>query len=153
MPVNPDFKDLFFELSVAEARFLVVGAHAVIYYTAPRYTKDLDIWIDPTLKNASRVYGALSRFGAPMETLEVEDLATPGTIFQIGVEPNRIDVITAIEGLVFGEAWEHGVHSTYGEIPIVLLSLNDLLVNKRSVGRPQDLLDVDALERAKSSSG
>ncbi|HEX9731147.1 MAG TPA: hypothetical protein VGG06_04075 [Thermoanaerobaculia bacterium] len=151
MPVNPDFRDLFSELSAVEARYLVVGAHAVIYHATPRYTKDLDIWIEPTPDNAQRVYTALTRFGAPMETLEVEDLATSGTIFQIGVEPNRIDVITELKGLSFAGAWQRRIHSTYGDVPVALLGLDDLLVNKRSVGRPQDLLDVGALERARNS--
>ena len=151
MSVNPDFKDLFSELSAAEARFLVVGAHAVIYYATPRYTKDLDIWIEPSEDNARRVYLALSRFGAPMESLETRDLATPGTIFQIGLEPNRVDVITEVEGLSFSEAWDKRVPSTYGEIPIFILGIDDLLSNKRAVARPQDLLDVEALERAKKA--
>lgn len=75
MPVNPDFKDLFSELYAVKARFLVVGAHAVIYHAAPRYTKDLDIWSEPTPENARRTYQALGNFGAPMEDLvDVETL-------------------------------------------------------------------------------
>jgi hypothetical protein len=96
---NRDFKDLFSALSVADARFLVVGAHAVMLYTAPRYTKDLDIWVEPTRENAERVHAALIAFGAPMSDLAVGDLAELGTIFQMGVEPNRIDVITSIDGV------------------------------------------------------
>lgn len=153
MPVNPDFRDLFSELSVVEARYLVVGAHAVIFHATPRYTKDLDVWIEPTEDNAQRVYTALTRFGAPMETLAVEDLATSGTIFQIGIEPNRIDVITEVEGLTFVDAWQRRVLSTYGDVPIALLGLDDLLVNKRAVGRQQDLLDVESLELVRSSPG
>jgi hypothetical protein len=84
-----------------------------------------------------------------MESLSPEDLATPGTIFQIGVEPNRIDVVTALQGLRFEEAWPARVSSTYGEVPIAILGLDDLLRNKRAVARPQDLLDVEWLERVK----
>lgn len=148
MGVNPDFKDLFSELCATEARFIVVGGHAVIFHATPRYTKDIDIWVGPSPENARRVYDALGNFGAPMETLAVEDLATPGTIFQIGIEPNRIDIITEVEALSFEESWQRRVSSTYGGIPIAVLSHGDLLVNKRSVARPQDLLDVQALERA-----
>jgi hypothetical protein len=93
MGINRDFRDLLSELSDLEARFLVVGAHAVIFHTTPRYTKDLDIWVEPAPENASRVYEALARFGAPLDDLTVADLSTPGTIFQIGVEPNRIGVL------------------------------------------------------------
>ncbi len=97
MGINRDFRDLFSELCAVDARFLVIGAHAVMFHAVPRYTKDLDVWIEPSPANARRVHAALARFGAPMESLEVEDLATPGTIFQIGVEPNRIDIVTAVE--------------------------------------------------------
>ncbi len=147
MGVNPDFKDLFSELCALDARFIVVGAHAVIFHTTPRYTKDIDVWVDPAPENGRRVYEALTRFGAPMESLVAEDLAIPGTIFQIGIEPNRIDIITAIEALSFEDSWERRVASTYGGLPIAVLSREDLLTNKRSVARPQDLLDVEALER------
>ncbi len=149
MGINRDFRDLFSELRAADARFLVIGAHAVMFHAVPRYTKDLDVWVEPSPANARRVYAALARFGAPMETLAPEDLATEGTIFQIGVEPNRIDVVTAVEGLRFADAWEARVTSTYGEVPISILGLDDLLRNKRAVARPQDLLDVEWLERVK----
>lgn len=151
MPVNPDFRDLFSELNGADVRFLVIGAHAVIYYAAPRYTKDLDVWTDPTPDNARRTHQALARFGAPMESLEVEDLATPGTIFQIGIEPNRIDIVTEVKGLTFDAAWEHRERSSYGGVPISILGLDDLLINKKAVGRPQDLLDVDSLKLVERS--
>ena len=98
MAANPDFKDLFSELYAAHAEFLVVGAHAVMFYTAPRYTKDLDVWVRPTAGNAARVHRALTAFGAPMSDLTSDDLARPGTIFQIGVAPNRVDILTSIEG-------------------------------------------------------
>lgn len=93
MATNPDFKDLFSALCDAGAEFIVVGAHAVMYFTEPRYTKDLDVWIRPTRPNAEKVHRALTSFGAPMSDLTVEDLAGPGTIFQIGVAPNRIDIL------------------------------------------------------------
>jgi hypothetical protein len=126
MATNPDFRDLFSALFAEGAEYLLVGAHAVMLYTTPRYTKDLDIWVRPSVDNAARVYRALVAFGAPMADLTLEDLAVSGTIFQIGVEPNRIDVVTSVDGLEF----------------------EDLLKNKRAVARPQDLLDVERLERA-----
>ena len=148
MASNPDFKDLFSALSAADARFIVVGAHAVMCYTAPRYTKDLDVWVEPTGENAGRVYGALVVFGAPMADLTTADLAVPGTIFQMGVEPNRVDVITSIEGVDFVGAWNRRIHSTYDGIPIAILSIADLLTNKRLVNRDQDRIDVAKLEAA-----
>ena len=93
---------------------------------------------------------ALAAFGAPLADLTTEDLAVPGTIFQIGIEPNRIDILTSIEGIQFAEAWERGAGSTHGDVPIAILGLEDLLRNKRAVARPQDLLDVERLEQRRS---
>jgi hypothetical protein len=149
VPTNPDFRDLFSELSTAGAEFIVVGAHAVMFYAEPRYTKDLDIWIRPTRGNAERVHRALAAFGAPLDDLQVDDLAVPGTIFQIGMAPNRIDVVTSISGVDFEGAWSRKVATTYGELPIHVLSMEDLIANKRAVGRPQDLIDLEHLERAR----
>jgi hypothetical protein len=146
MSVNSDFRDLFFELNAAEARYLVVGAYAVTFHGRPRYTKDLDILVDPTPENAARVYKALASYGAPLKDVTVKDLATPGIVYQMGVEPSRIDVITEIEAVVFGPAWERRVESVYGDCPIHMLSKADLITNKRAVGRPQDLVDARELE-------
>lgn len=151
MAVNPDFKDLLQELSAARARFLIVGAHAVMYFTLPRYTKDLDIWVDPTPENAPRVLAALRAFGAPLFDLRAEDLAQPGVTFQIGIEPNRIDILTEVESLDFAAAFSRKALSSYGGIPIGLLSLEDLITNKESVGRLQDQLDVENLKKARRS--
>ncbi len=148
MATNPDFRDLFAALSAQGADFLVVGGHAVMLYTEPRYTKDLDVWVRPTGENAERVFRALADFGAPLENVNVEDFATPGTIFQIGVAPNRVDVLTSLEGIEFEQAWAARTKSTYGGVPIGVLSAEDLIVNKRAVARPQDLLDVEALTRS-----
>jgi hypothetical protein len=147
---NPDFRDLFSALSDAGARFIVVGAHAVMYYTVPRYTKDLDVWVEPTEENARRVHAALMAFGAPMADLTVDDLAVPGTIFQVGVEPNRVDVLTSIEGVEFSEAWGRRVHSTYEGVPTAILGISDLLTNKQAVNRDQDRIDVANLRAALS---
>ena len=151
MPVNRDFKDLFFAFSAADVRFLVVGAHAVIFYSVPRYTKDLDLWIEATAENAARAWKALAEFGAPLQGVSVEDLFHPGTILQIGVEPNRIDILTDVEGLSFEDAWTRRQMSSYGEVPISLLDLDDLIASKRAAGRPQDQLDLEWLEKARAS--
>ena len=145
---NPDFSELFSALSAEGADFLVVGAHAVMIYTEPRYTKDLDLWVRPTRQNAARVLAALRRFGAPLADLTVDDLATPGTIFQMGMAPNRIDLLTSLDGLDFDSAWTRRVPSSYGGSRIHVLSRQDLITNKRTVGRPRDLLDVESLEKA-----
>jgi hypothetical protein len=149
MATNPDFKDLLSALCAEGAEFIIVGAHAVMFHTVPRYTKDLDVWVRPAPENAARVHRALRAFGAPMADLTVEDLASPGTIFQIGIAPNRVDVLTSIDAVTFEEAWPRRVASTYGGVPIALLSVEDLLTNKRAAGRRQDLLDVEQLEKAR----
>ena len=148
MPTNLDFSDMLAALSARDARFLVVGAHAVMRFTEPRYTKDLDIWVAPSPENAERVFAALQDFGAPLAGIVAAEFAVPGTIFQIGVAPNRIDVITAIDGVEFDEAWASRVPASYGGQSVFVPSIEILIRNKRASGRPQDLLDVTSLERA-----
>lgn len=93
MPVNPDFSDLFSALNGASARYLLVGGYAFSFHAEPRFTKDLDVWVEPTRENADAVYHALSAFGAPMSNLSVTELATTGMVVQLGVAPNRIDIV------------------------------------------------------------
>jgi hypothetical protein len=145
---NRDFRDLFSAFAAREIRFLVVGAYAVTHYARPRFTKDLDLWVDPDPENAGRVLAALADFGAPVAGLSAADLARPRTVFQIGVPPTRIDILTSVAGLAFASCWRRRTAGTYGGIAVQFLGKRDLLRNKRLVGRPQDLLDVRALERA-----
>jgi len=153
MSVSSDFRDLLFELTAAGARFLIVGAYAVIHHTEPRYTKDLDVWVEPTRANARRVHQALERFGAPLADLSVDDLTQPEIVFQIGVEPIRIDILTSIKGLTFTSAYRRAVAGKYADVTVKILSLSDVLRAKRAAGRPQDLLDAEKLERALASEG
>ena len=106
--VNPDFRDLFAALNEAQANYLVVGAHAVAFYAEPRFTKDLDVWVEASPVNAPRVLAALQAFGAPLGTASEADFQVPGAVLQIGVAPNRIDITTQIDGVAFGEAWPIG---------------------------------------------
>jgi len=145
MAVNPDFRDLFAAFNDAEVRYLVVGAYAVTFYARPRFTKGLDVWVDPSAGNAPRVYTALEQFGAPLGAVSPGDFQKEDMVFQIGVEPNRIDVLMGIEGVRFGPAWERREESTYGDMPIHLISRADLIRNKRALGRPRDLDDLEAL--------
>ena len=149
MPTNQDFRDLFSCFAAADVRFLVVGAHAVIHFTQPRYTKDLDVWIDATEENARRTYLALTQFGAPLANVTPEDLAHKEMVLQIGVEPNRIDVIMGLEGLSFDACHARSVETTYGGVPIRVLALDDLIDAKRRADRPQDRLDIEWLLRAR----
>jgi hypothetical protein len=145
--VNPDFSDLFAAFNEAGVKYLVVGAHAVAFFAEPRFTKDLDVWVEASPVNARRVMAALGAFGAPLTEVTETDFAHPGVTFQIGVAPNRIDVATAIEGIAFEQAWPNRVASRFGDHDIWIIGRADLITNKKAAGRPQDLLDLATLEK------
>ena len=149
MGCNPDYRDLFVAFNDAEARFLIVGAYAVIHHTEPRYTKDIDVWVEPSPTNAARVFRALAAFGAPLTGVGVADFAYPAVVYQVGIEPNRIDVLTSIGPLDFSGSWSRANQVDYGGVAVRVLSLDDILAAKRAAGRPQDLLDIEKLERAR----
>lgn len=148
MAINPDFSDLFAELNAAGARYLLVDGYALAIHAQPRFTKDLDVWVDPDAANAVRVHAALTSFGAPMSSLTAADLESPGLIFQIGIPPNRIDILTTIDGVEFHDAWSLRLATTYGDQPIAVIAKADLVRNKRATGRAQDALDAENLERS-----
>lgn len=146
--LNSDFKELLSILNEAQVRYLVVGGYAVIEHTEPRYTKDIDIWVSPTRDNAERVYASLKQFGAPLSNITIEDFTNPGIVYQMGRPPARIDVLTGLTGLDFESAWSNRVEGSYGEVRTQFLSIEDLIINKRAAGRPQDLMDVESLQLA-----
>jgi hypothetical protein len=144
--MSPDFRDLLAEFNAHGVEFLVVGAHALAAHGLVRATKDLGVWVRPDPLNAQRAFAALAAFGAPLHDLTIEDLSTPGLIFQIGVEPVRIDVITTIDGVDFDEAWPARVEARLADEVVGVLSRRHLIVNKRTAGRGQELVDVEWLE-------
>ena len=105
MALNKDYEDLLHLFNTEGVRYLIVGAYAVIYYTEPRYTKDIDIWIESSSDNAQRVYQALKKFGAPLKELTLSDLTNPDLVYQIGIEPNRVDILMGMENINFTDAW------------------------------------------------
>ncbi|MBI1797297.1 MAG: hypothetical protein HY076_06070 [Candidatus Eisenbacteria bacterium] len=133
------------ELSAAEARYLIVGAYAVSLHARPRATGDLDIWVEPTAENAARVHRALEAFGAPLQDLSEADLRTPGIVYQIGVAPRRIDVLTSLTGVSFDEAWRDRVSGKMGDLDCPFIGREQLIRNKRALGRPRDLADLELL--------
>jgi hypothetical protein len=147
MFINQDFSDLFAELNAANARYLLVGGYALAVHSRPRFTKDLDIWIEPTPENAARVHAALVRFGAPLQHFSIEDLQQPGIVIQIGLPPSRVDLLTSIDGVDFDEAWPGRTMFQYGTNAIQVIGVSQLIQNKRASGRAQDLADVELLER------
>jgi hypothetical protein len=142
--MNQDFRDLLAEFNAGSVEYLVVEAHALAVHGFVRATKDLDVWVRP---HASRVVAALAAFGAPLHDLTAADMAAAGTIFQIGVAPIWIDVITSVDGLVFEEAWASRVQAPFADQTVPVLSREDLIKNKRAAGRDQDLIDVKWLEQ------
>ena len=146
--MNRDFVEMLSALCAAGVEFLLVGAHALAAYGRPRATGDLDIWVRPTSENAPRVMQALKAFGAPSFDLTVEELSTPESVFQLGVAPCRIDLLTTITGVDFETAWANRTTLRMEGLSIPCIGRADLLANKRAVGRPRDLADVAELESA-----
>jgi hypothetical protein len=134
-------------LSEEGVEFLLVGAYALAVHGLPRATGDLDIWIRPAPDNAGRTLEAIRRFGAPLQDLTEADLVEAGTVFQIGVPPRRIDLMTAIDGVTFEDAWATRLSARLGDLEVPVIGRDALLRNKRATGRPRDLADAEALER------
>jgi hypothetical protein len=139
------------EFNARGVEYLVVGAYALAAHGRVRATGDLDVWVRPTAVNAKLVMEALAAFGAPLQDLTAQDLTQPGVVFQIGVAPLRIDVLTSIDGVGFDEAWDERLHANFAGQAIPVLSTRHLIRNKRAVGRMQDLADVEWLEQKKES--
>ena len=143
----PDFLDLLIELNRVDAKYLLVGGHAVAFHGRPRATKDFDLWIEASPDNAQRVVAALTAFGAPLGKLTESDFAHPGNGFRMGSPPFRIEILTEISGVDFAEAWNARQSCTIDDVTFGVIGRADLIKNKRAAGRPQDLADVDVLER------
>ena len=143
--MNRDFVEMLSALSAAGVDFLVVGAHALAAHGAPRATGDLDIWVRPSAENAERVLAALTAFGAPLLDLTRQDLMAPDTVFQIGLPPSRIDVLSGLTGLTCDHAWSNRVHITVGELSVPVIGRADFVTNKQATGRPKDLSDLTLL--------
>lgn len=144
--MNRDFRDLLAEFNAQQVEYLVVGAHALAAHGHVRATKDLDVWVRPDASNARRVMAALRAFGAPLHDLTEGDLAGRDLVFQIGLAPIRIDIVTSIAGVEFADAWADRLETFFADQPAGVLSRHHLIQNKRAVGRRQDLADVEWLE-------
>jgi hypothetical protein len=129
-----------------EVRFLIVGGYALAVHGHPRATGDLDVWIECSEANAARAYEALRAFGAPLQDLTVEDLTTSGTVYQIGLPPVRIDILTRITGVEFDAAWRVRLDTPIDDLVVPVIGREALLANKRALGRTRDLADVELLE-------
>ena len=143
--MNSDFRDLLKAFNDRDVRYLVVGGYAVMKYTEPRFTKDLDLWVEASPENARIVFDALREFGAPLSNLSATDFEEEGSFYQMGRPPARVDILTSLEGVKFADAWSDRVASDFDGITAQFISRQNLLINKRAVGRPQDLIDAENL--------
>lgn len=148
--LNEDYKDMLRCLSEENVKFMLVGAFAMAAHGYPRATMDIDFWIMPSAANAKSVISALNKFGAPLHNLQESDLVREDTIFQIGLAPRRIDIITGASGLTFEPVFERSVVVDVDGYAVHIPSIEDLIVNKRASGRIKDLADVEALEDLRS---
>lgn len=143
--LNEDYKEMLQILLEEQVDFIVVGAYALGAHGLPRATGDIDIWVKPSEKNSQKIYRALARFGAPIEQIEVDDFSVEGVILQIGVIPRRIDIITKIDGVAYGEADGDKMMIEVEGLKIPVISLENLIKNKMATGREKDQIDVKSL--------
>jgi len=147
--LNEDYRDMLQCLLEEKVRFLLVGAYAVAVYGYPRATKDMDVFVRAASDNASNLMKALRRFGAPVSDISEIDFSVEGIVFQIGDSPRRIDIITRISGVDFEQAYANKIDVSIEGLQVPIISLEDLIANKRASGRAQDLADVEKLETIK----
>lgn len=146
--MNSDFKDLLQAFAKHEVRYLVVGGYAAMLYSQPRFTKDLDLWIEPAKDNARRIMHAFGEFGMPLIDVTPEDFAQENFQYMIGRSPVLFDFLTSLPGLCFSTCW-NGRNTDESEgFPIHYLSKARLIEAKTLAGRPQDLSDLDEIRRA-----
>jgi hypothetical protein len=151
--LNDDFVDMLRCLEDAGVEFVIVGAHALAVHGIPRATGDIDIFVRPTAANATRIVAALRMFGAPIDAHQVDerDFCALGTVYQIGLPPRRIDLLTEISGVSFDEAWNSRREASIGSMSLPVLGRDMLLKNKSSTGRDKDAADVRALLQLKGA--
>ena len=147
MAVPTDLREFIESLNSHEVEYIVVGAHALAFHGKPRYTGDIDLLLRPTPENAARIEEALVKFSFASPGLKAADFLHSERIVQLGIAPNRIDLLTSLTGVTFDEAWDQRVPGELGGIPVAFLSREILIKNKRATGRTQDAADVEALEK------
>ncbi len=143
--LNEDYKDILSELLTHKAEFILVGAYAMAAHGFPRATMDIDLWVKPSAENAAKVLKALAAFGAPLDEISLKDFTEPEKVFQIGVAPRRIDILTSISGVEFNTAKMESVSTHIDGYEISVLCIADLITNKRATGRTKDMADVETL--------
>lgn len=148
MLTSPDFKELLRIFKKYKIRYLIVGGYAVMKYSEPRFTKDIDVFIASDRENAESVFLALKEFGAPLENLAPDDFTHEGYFYQMGRPPLRVDIMMSIPGLQFHKAWENREVFELEDLHIFFISRSDLIKAKEASGRPQDKIDLEKLKEA-----
>lgn len=145
MEIQQDFRELLELLNKYNVEYIIVGAYALAHYGVPRYTGDIDIFVNPDKNNASKILSALNDFGFGSLNLSSDDFCHPERIIQLGVPPVRIDIITSITGVTWQDAFRNRVPGNYGDLQIFFLGRDEYIANKRATGRRKDLADLEAI--------
>lgn len=147
MKVEKDYEDLLRLFNKFKVKYCIIGAFAVAFYARPRYTKDMDIFIDATESNARKIVQALNEFGFKSLALKPDDFIKPNIVIQLGYEPVRIDLITSISGCTFNKVWKNRKKGWYGRERVNFIGLKELIKNKKISSRKQDKLDLEILKK------
>jgi hypothetical protein len=147
MRIEKDFKEFIALLNKNSAHYLIVGGYAFSFHAEPRFTKDIDFFVEMSPQNADKIMKTLTEFGFKNIGLEKEDFMSPNQIIQLGYAPVRIDIVTTLKAVDFDSAWQNRVEGKYGDIPAFFISKTDLIKNKSAVGRKQDEADIEKLQK------
>ncbi len=148
METQPDFRELLALFNAHHVEYVLVGGYALAFHGAPRFTGDLDIFVNPATANAQRILTALEAFGFASVGLTPSDFEHPDHVVQLGVPPVRIDLITSITGVSWHEAWAGRVTGRYGDMPVHYIGREQFVANKRATGRTKDVADLEVLGEA-----
>jgi len=149
MKVEKDYEELLELFNRHKVKYCIVGAYAVAFYAKPRYTKDIDILVEPSIENAERIVKALVDFGFGSLDLTKKDFCQKGKIIQLGYEPVKVDIMTSLQGCNFKEVWKSKTLGTYGKQKVFFMGLDNMIKNKKVSRRKQDRIDLDLLLLAK----
>jgi len=145
MEIQKDFRDLLKLLNAHKVEYLIVGAYALAFHGAPRYTGDMDIFVKPDSENAQHIMAALNDFGFGSVELSAADFEIEDKIVQLGFPPVRVDIVTSLTGVSWEEAISGKVEGIYGDVPVYYIGREEFISNKRRLGRKKDLADLEAL--------
>jgi hypothetical protein len=153
MKVEKDYEELLELFNRRNVRYCIVGSFALAFYARPRYTKDLDILVDPTIQNARKILDALKDFGFGSLALSEDDFTEKGKIIQLGYEPVRIDIITSLKGMDFSTIWDNRSHGQFGKQQVCFIGLNEFIKVKQAANRSQDRADLEVLLEINKNKG